>query len=273
MSLIEQSHGSAAEPGAPSFLAGGGECGNLIARADWSASPLGPLETWPLDLRVTLSNLLRSPVATALFWGQDGIFLYNDRYAELAGGRHPDLLGRPLHEAWPEIVEYHENIMRTVLAGGSISYSDMELTLDRPGRPKQGYFDVSYSPVQGEEGEIKGVLATVQETTERVMADRRVAAERERLRRTLERVPGFVTITAGPDHLIEFTNEAFRRLFGDRDYLGKTAREAFRELESQGFFDRIVLRHGHETARCAVHAANLSPMAASGARPSCSARI
>src|SRR3546814_20244442 len=34
-----------------------------------------------------------------------------------------------------------------------------------------------------------------------------------------------------------FVNDAYRRMFGDRDFLGKTVRQAFPELEGQGFYE------------------------------------
>ena len=85
----------------PSFLAGGGETGALIAARDWSRTPLGPIEGWPQSLRTAASILLRSPVPIVLLWGEDGVMLYNDAYSVFAGGRHPGLLGSKGREGWP----------------------------------------------------------------------------------------------------------------------------------------------------------------------------
>src|SRR3546814_5349453 len=58
-----------------------------------------------------------------------------------------------------------------------------------------------------------------------------------RQRRLFQQAPGFITILRGPDHIFEFVNDAYRRMFGDRDFLGNTVRQAFPELEGQGFYE------------------------------------
>jgi PAS domain S-box-containing protein len=77
----------------------------------------------------------------------------------------------------------------------------------------------------------------VVETTDRVLAERRIASETERQRRLFEQAPGFITILHGPEHRFEFVNQAYRRLFGDRDFVGRTVRDVFPELEGQGFYE------------------------------------
>jgi diguanylate cyclase (GGDEF)-like protein/PAS domain S-box-containing protein len=61
--------------------------------------------------------------------------------------------------------------------------------------------------------------------------------ERDRLRHLFDRSPGFVYFTHGPQHIIEQVNEAFYTLVGKRDLLGKSIRDAFPEIASQGFFE------------------------------------
>ena len=66
--------------------------------------------------------------------------------------------------------------------------------------------------------------------------------EREQLRRTAEqrlrnafmKAPGFIVILEGPEHRYVFVNDATVELFGDRQMMGRTVKEAFPELESQG---------------------------------------
>jgi PAS domain S-box-containing protein len=54
-----------------------------------------------------------------------------------------------------------------------------------------------------------------------------------------EQAPGFITALKGPEHVFEFTNATYRRLFGDRNFVGKTVQAAFPELEGQGFFELL----------------------------------
>lgn len=207
---------------------------------DWSATSLGPIARWPQSLRTTVGLLLRSPVPIVLLWGQDGVMIYNDAYSGFAAGRHPRLLGSRVREGWPEVADFNDNVMKVGLAGGTLSYKDQELTLFRRGIPEQVWMNLDYSPVLDESGRPAGVLAIVVETTERVLAERRVAQEGERLRNLFKQAPGFMHILQGPDHVIELVNDAYLRLVGHRgDLAGKTVREAFPEIESQGYLDLL----------------------------------
>lgn len=213
--------------------------GALIKTRDWSNTPLGPLETWPGSLKTTLALTLGAPVPMALLWGQGGILLYNDAYAALAGARHPDLLGREVRDAWPEIADFDAHVMRVVLAGGTLAYHDRELVLDLNGRPERLFLDLSYSPVMDESGQPAGVLALVIDTTERVLARRRDVAERERLARMFEQAPGFMAMLEGPEHRIALANSAYLKLVGDRDVLGRTVAEALPDAVKQGYLDLL----------------------------------
>ena len=158
------------------FLNSGGECAGLIAKRDWSDT-LGPVDRWPQSLKAATALILRSPVPMVMLWGIDGIMIYNDGYAVVAGGRHPTLLGSKVLEWWPEAVEFNAHVMDVGLAGGTLQYRDQELTLHRHGGPEQVWLNLDYSPVIGDDGQPAGVLAIVIETTERVRAE---AANRRR---------------------------------------------------------------------------------------------
>ena len=68
------------------FLSGGGELGELIRGFDWSKTSLGPLEDWSLTIITTLGIVLSSPVPMITLWGDEGLMIYNDAYAQFAGG-------------------------------------------------------------------------------------------------------------------------------------------------------------------------------------------
>ena len=54
-----------------------------------------------------------------------------------------------------------------------------------------------------------------------------------------EFMPGFVCILRGPNHVYEYVNEAYREISGPRDFVGRTVREVFPELEGQGFYELL----------------------------------
>ena len=145
----------------------GGELGALIRSFDWAATSLGPRNRWPQPLKTVTDMLLRSPVPLVLLWGADGIMIYNDAYAEFAGSRHPKLLGSPVLEGWPEVADFNRHVMEVVLGGGTLSYKDKHLQLNRHGAPEDVWLNLDYSAVRDEEGNPIGVLAIVIETAER----------------------------------------------------------------------------------------------------------
>ena len=223
----------------PSFAAGGGKMGALLREHDWSKTPLGPLEIWPQSLRTTVGLVLHSVVPIVLLWGKDGTMIYNDAYSVFAGGRHPALFGSKVREGWPEIADFNDNVMKIGLAGGTLAYSDQELTLYRSGQPEQVWMNLDYSPAPDERGNPAGVIAIVVETTARVLAERRQAAERERQRAIFQQMPGFVGVLTGPDHVFEYVNDAYVAISGPRTFVGRSVREVFPELEGQGFYELL----------------------------------
>ncbi|MDB5723318.1 MAG: histidine kinase, partial [Novosphingobium sp.] len=166
----------------PTFPAGGGELGALIAAFDWSRTSLGPLDCWPQSLKTVAHTLLLSPVPIVLLWGAEGVMIYNDAYSVFAGGRHPQLLGSRVREGWPEVADFNANVMRIGLAGGTLAYRNQELTLHRHGYPAPAWMNLDYSPVPDESGRPAGVIAIVVETTEAVLAERALTESEGRFR-------------------------------------------------------------------------------------------
>jgi len=225
------------------FLRGGGATGELIAKLDWSSSPLGPPSTWPPTLKTTTAIVLRSPIPMALLWGQDGVIIYNDPCAEIAGDRHPQVLGAKVREAWPDIADFDDRVIKAVLRGEALEFRDQVLTLNRSGRPEQLWFDLDYSPVSDESGQVVGVLAVVVETTARVLAERKAVAHAERLQRLFEQAPGYIALLSGPDHKFEFRNEAHKRAFGQGDTITTAPQEVLADFASV----RKMLDHAYAT--------------------------
>ncbi|UFH51316.1 PAS domain-containing protein [Pseudomonas sp. KNUC1026] len=152
------------------FLLAGGEMAERIGALD-AAGLLGEPCGWPAPLQAATGLLLRSPLPMVLLWGAHGVMVYNDAYAAFAGSRHPGLLGQPVREGWPEVAQFNDHVMRTVMAGAPLVYRDQPLILQRGDEPGQVWLDLYYAPVPGEAGEPAGVMATVVETTERVRAN------------------------------------------------------------------------------------------------------
>jgi signal transduction histidine kinase len=169
----------------------GGEMGELCRSFDWSATPLGPATGWSQSLRTTVATVLRSRHPMFLFWGPDLVQIYNDGYRPSLGdgGRHPRALGMRGAEFWTEIWDIIGPQLDAVMGlGESTWHEDQLVAIERNQRIEEVYWTYSYSPVRDDDGSIGGTLVVCQETTQRVIAERRL--------RTLHRLAALQTYAA-----------------------------------------------------------------------------
>ncbi len=191
----------------------GGECGDLIRNHDWSKTRLGAPHQWLPELRTTISNLVNSPVAKVLMWGDDHVMFYNDAYREIAGDRHPAALGMPVAEAFPEVWEFNRPVLENTLAGATLSYTDQPITFHRPTGPETMMLGLYYTPVYNGDGKPAGVLCTIIDNSARIAAERSLAASEAELRRITDAVPMLVAY-ADRDHVYRFANANYQTWFG-----------------------------------------------------------
>ena len=193
-------------PAPHAFIPNRGVMGGLTRAYDWSATPLGAIERWPGSLKAAVALMLHSDVAMTLLWGPDGVMLYNDAYAHFAGGRHPRILGAKVLEAWPEVADFNAHVMRTGLAGGTLSFRDQHLVLHRNGVAEDVWLSLDYSPVPDESGTPAGVLAIVVETTRQVRVQETL--------RIAQSAGGVGTFEWYPDTGQVEVSDEYRRLWG-----------------------------------------------------------
>ncbi|MCW5798634.1 MAG: PAS domain S-box protein [Nitrospira sp.] len=156
------------------------EMGGRIRAFDWSHTPLGPIEHWPASLVSILGVCLTAQTPMAIYWGVDGWLLYNDAWRPVVGGKHPWALGHPAREVWPELWPTIQHYFRSVHTTGNANWrSDELLPMQRFGFTEECYFDYSLNPIRGQNGAVEGILNIVQETTYRVLNDRRTSLLRE----------------------------------------------------------------------------------------------
>ncbi len=148
--------------------------GALVRGLDWSTSPLGPPGAWPRSLRAAADLCLMSPLPMAVCWGPTFATFYNDACRALLGAKHPRAMGRPLSEIWSELAAV-KPLLDGVIASGNPSRSpDIVLEIERNGGCDEAWFTVSNSAIPGDSGRPAGVLVALTETTERVLAERRL---------------------------------------------------------------------------------------------------
>ena len=69
--------------------------------------------------------------------------------------------------------------------------------------------------------------------------NRWLQAESGRLRQLFQQAPGFMCVLRGPEHRFELVNNAYLRLVGNRDIVGRPLLEALPELVGQGFTELL----------------------------------
>lgn len=158
----------------------------IISNKDWSTTPVGAINLWPINLRSTLGIMLNSKFPMFLFWGHEMTCFYNDACHEGMGidGKHPDILGKcgavVLSETWRIILP----IIDELLASGEASWHEEQwLPILRNGRMEDTYWTSSYSPVNDESGKLEGIIVTLNDVTEKVEVRKKMedAEERSRL--------------------------------------------------------------------------------------------
>ncbi len=101
-------------PEIPGWLRGS-EMGEQIFAHDWAESGLGPIENWPPHLKLAVNIILLLPSATILLWGPEFIQIYNDRFRDTMGVKHPNALGQPVRISWPEGWDFTAPIIEGVM--------------------------------------------------------------------------------------------------------------------------------------------------------------
>jgi signal transduction histidine kinase/CheY-like chemotaxis protein len=207
------------------FLTGGGEMGQLIRATQWADTPVGTVGSWPATLRTMVRVMLDAAFPMYIAWGSGYTQFYNDAYRPILGAtKHPGALGNSTRQTFAEIWPIIGPMFDEVMQGKAVGLHDFLLPLDRFGYTEECYFTLSYSPIRDERNEVGGVLVTVTETTEQVLANRRLRmlrklAERAATVDTLEQASGMIALTLH-ENPYDIPFALFYRLENE----GKTAR-------------------------------------------------
>ncbi|HZG44370.1 MAG TPA: PAS domain S-box protein, partial [Longimicrobium sp.] len=147
---------------------------------------VGELERERNRLRTVFQH---SPAFIALISGRDHVFeMANPPYYQLVG--HRDIVGRPVREALPEVVEqgFVELLDGVYRTGRPFVGTEMGVVLERePGSaPEERFVNFVYQPLPGPDGTTAGILAHGVDVTGQVRARYDVERLEERLRLALD---------------------------------------------------------------------------------------
>ena len=150
---------------------------------NWSSTALGPIENWSSELRSMCNLLMASPHPAAMYWGEDLIVIYNEAYIQIAGEKHPSLMGKPYRVAWAEIWDaVKDRLAAAIRAGESTMVEDDLLPIQRApldGLLEETYFSWAIIPLIGPSGSVVGLYNPAFDKTRRKIAERRMLTLRE----------------------------------------------------------------------------------------------
>ena len=209
--------------------------GHLTRTYDWAQTSLGPPNTWPKSLQITMGILLHSSFPMFLFWGDDLICFYNDAYRPSLGinGKHP-ALGKPGKEVWPEIWDFIGPLIEQVTTMSEpVWFEDQLLPIYRNGQLEDVYWTFSYSPAYGDDGTVSGVFVACTETTDKVRVINKLRHSEQRFQNLVRDASVGIIVLDGEAMTVNIVNDAYARLI-DRtceELMGKPLFSIIPEVE------------------------------------------
>ncbi|KAH0337852.1 putative histidine kinase HHK19p, partial [Aureobasidium melanogenum] len=145
----------------------------LFDAIDWSATSLGPLDSWPQELATQVFLTMLLPDAQSLVLGEDMVVIYNQAYGRLIRDHHPGYFGRPV-ASWTEWLPYFEK-MAAIYAqaektGRAWVTSKFPMVMDSGGFKENVDFSCAVICLPPP---LKGFLGSFKETTATTAAEKR----------------------------------------------------------------------------------------------------
>ncbi|UGQ48231.1 response regulator [Massilia endophytica] len=125
------------------------------------ASGAGPVEHWPLPMRLTVDIMRNTPLPMVLMWGRQQIMLYNAAYAELAGLPPERTPGGRVPAIQPDAWSWDPSVIEAVWAGEVRDCPRQTIKLMQGGAITEHCFDLHYTPIREEGGAVAGVLCAL----------------------------------------------------------------------------------------------------------------
>jgi signal transduction histidine kinase/PAS domain-containing protein/DNA-binding NarL/FixJ family response regulator len=144
---------------------------------DWSATPLGPMATWPPHLTQTFNQVLADSRPIAIYWGPQLTVLYNEAFSKLCGVRHPSLLGRSVEDAWPDVGEkLRQTMQRSASKRRALLEEDWRFFVEKAdGSLEETHLNWSVVPIMPDNLQDNvGFLQPVNDTTSMRLWERRM---------------------------------------------------------------------------------------------------
>lgn len=164
---------------AETLFAGPGEIRQLLRDMDWARTPLGPVTEWPEALRLMVRTTLDAAYPMAVWWGPQLIQIYNQKWRDFLGAKHPRALVGRVRQTWPELWPVISPMIEHVLTHAeAVGDEDFQIFIDRSGYLEEVFVTFSFAPILDMSGTVIGVHNTGWDTTKNVVGERRMRALR-----------------------------------------------------------------------------------------------
>lgn len=151
----------------------GGETGQMMHIYPWENNIIGTPDAWPLHLRTCVRIMLTSVQPMFIWWGEQFIHLYNDAFIPFAGKGHPDSLGRPASEIWPDEWVRLAPVATAAVAENAGSFIKSSYFLMKKEEDAEDLsYAFSYSPILGPDNVVDGLLAVYNNYLNPIMGNR-----------------------------------------------------------------------------------------------------
>lgn len=195
----------------------------------------------------------------------------NSAYERATGRSREELIGRGMFEAFPNPGEagrrLNESLNKVLQTGEPDTLAFIHYEIPGPdGQMQDRYWTAVHTPILGQDGAVEFVLQNTVDVTDwqkaqaaaalplgatpvgTALLQRAQEAERaqvsavqsgEEFQRLFRQAPGFIAVLTGPEHTFTFANDAYLKLIGGRQAVGRTAAQVLPEVVGQGFIDLL----------------------------------
>jgi PAS domain S-box-containing protein len=191
---------------------------------------------------------LQSPAHIHVFRGPDHEVEFFHPLGIQVIGR--DITGMKIREALPEFAGqgFFEMLDSVYHERKTIHLKDSKAVFSNPdGSTRELFFDITYLPWLGIDGNVQGILQFTFEVTETIGQRMKAESMEKKYRSIAQQAPVAMSVLRGPNHIVDVANDKLLEMWGKTypEVIGKSVLDIFPELIDQGF-DKI-LRKVYET--------------------------
>jgi len=163
-----------------------------------------------------------------------GCFIQVSAASEAIWGYKPEeLIGRSIFDlVYPEDHEKTRKTASNVMAGHNMAHFNNRYV----------HKDGSLVPIEWTarwDAKDQVRYGVARDATEKLEVQKIIEGERQRYAELFMKVPAFICILKGPDHIFQMANPDYVQLIMKKDFIGKRVRDVFAESEGQDFFQLL----------------------------------